>query len=105
MELNLLRLHDAGQFECRRHHVLQVNRRVNFSVGGCARSGDNERHANGVIVKVLLAEEAMMADGEAVIGREENPGVVGQAAPVELIENAADLRVEMRDESIVFAAM
>ena len=51
-----------------------------------------------VIVKILLAEQAMMADGKTMIGREEDPGIVRQAAAIELIEDAADLGIEMRDQ-------
>src|SRR5262245_12830208 len=40
-----------------------------------------------------------------MIGCEEDPSVFSQAALIECIEDTAELRIKMRDQSVVFAAM
>ena len=101
----LLQDANAGQFEAGRHHVLQVNRRVDFSIAGDTGTDGNERHTDAMIVKVLLAEQTVMADGQTMIGGEKNVGVVSQRRFVECVENAADLRVHVRDDRVVFLPM
>ena len=54
-----------------------------------------------MLVHVLLADEAVAADGQAVVGSEDDERVVALARVVERFEDAADLLVEMRDDGVV----
>ena len=56
---------------------------------------DDERHAPGVLVEVLLALQAVAADRDAVVGGVEDVGVVELAHRLELLEHAADLDVDV----------
>ena len=56
---------------------------------------DDERHAPGVLVEVLLALQAVAADRHAVVGGVEDVGVVEFAHRLELLEDAADLDVDV----------
>src|SRR6266849_1188295 len=58
-----------------------------------------------MIVKVLLAQQSVLTDGQALV-RSENDDRVGRlAARFERVKNPANLRVEMRDESVVLLEM
>src|SRR5713101_4777823 len=58
-----------------------------------------------MIVKVLLAQQSVLTDGQALV-RSENDDRVGRlAARFERVKNAANLRVEMRDESVILLEM
>ena len=95
----------AGEIERGGHDVLQVDRGIAFCALGHAGAGDEEGHTHAVVVHVLLSKQAVMAHGEPVVRGEEDPRVVGLSAGIERIEDAADLRVEMRDERVILAAM
>ena len=54
-----------------------------------------------MVVEVLLAEEPVAADRQAVVAGEDDEGLPGLAAGREGIEDAADLGVEVLDRRVV----
>ena len=54
-----------------------------------------------MVVQVLLAEEAVAADGQPVVAAEDDEGVVVAAARPQRVEGAADLGVQEGDGGVV----
>ena len=54
-----------------------------------------------MLVEILLAEQAVAAEGQAMVAREENDRVVEAALGLECRDHAADLRVHALDAGIV----
>ena len=72
------------------------------ALGGFVCRGRNDEGNVGVEFEGgRLVEEAVLADVEAVIGPEDNEGVVAKFEGVEFVEDAADLGVEVADGSEV----
>ena len=95
----------AGEVEEGGHEVLEVDGGIDVGAGWGAGAGDDEGDAEGGFVHVLLAHEAVVADGEAVVAGEEDPGAGFEAGGGESVEDAADLGVQVSDEGEVFAAV
>ena len=74
----MIRLGDAGEFERSRHDILKIDGRVTLLAGGNSRTEHDKRHTHAVIVHVLLAEQTVMAEGQAMISRKEDVGVSAQ---------------------------
>ncbi len=53
----------------------------------------------------LLAEQAVTAEGEAVVGREHDDGVACMARRFQCIEDAADLAVEVSHHPVVLGQL
>src|SRR5580765_1577670 len=58
-----------------------------------------------MLIQVLFAQQSMLADGQTLVGRENNDRVSRLAAGIERSEHAAYLRVQMRDEGIILLEM
>ena len=58
-----------------------------------------------MIVKILLAKEAVAADGQAMVAGEYDERALVLAACLERVQDAADLGVEERDRGIVVGKM
>ena len=58
-----------------------------------------------MFVDALLAQQSVAAQGEAVVSREDHPGVLFQAPLAECAEDAADLRVEVRHQRVVLTQL
>ena len=54
-----------------------------------------------MVVEILFAHEAVLADAEAVIGGIDDDGVVAQAAGVEGLEDASDLHIHVGDHGVI----
>lgn len=94
-----------GESERRGHHVLQVDRLIAAFAHGHLWADHQKGHPHAVVVLILLAEQAVVADGETVVGGEEDPGVVGLAARFQGREDATDLGVHVLDQRVVLAPM
>lgn len=74
----------------RRVEILQRHRAVDpLSRRAEARPGDHERHVGGALPERGLVPVALLAEVEAVVRVEHDDGVVGEAALVERVQNAA----------------
>ena len=58
-----------------------------------------------MVVKVLFAHQPVLTDGQALVRCENNYGVGRLAARFERVEDAANLRVKMRDEGVILLEM
>ena len=58
-----------------------------------------------MIVQVLLAEQAVAADGQAGIAGEDDNRVRFEPRLAQRVQNAADLGIEERDEGVVVREM
>ena len=58
-----------------------------------------------MIVQVLLAQQAVLTDRQALIGSKNDHGVGRFSARVEGGEDAPDLRVQVRDDGVIFLEM
>ena len=56
-----------------------------------------------MVVTVLFAEQTVLPDGESVVGGEDDERIFRQTRSFQGVQHLADLRVEVRDGSIVFA--
>jgi hypothetical protein len=63
--------------------------------------GDDEGDADGLLVRVLLAVEAVASLEVAVVGEEDDGGVVAQSLRVQEAEERADVVVEVLDHGVV----
>ena len=92
---------DAGQVADRRIEVAEVDLGAPALPLGEARPGDDQGHADGVLVHVLLAVQAVAADRQPLVAREDDDRVVRLAGLLQGGQDAADLRVHVRDHGIV----
>ena len=91
----------AAEFAQRGQDVEEVAHRLAALVRGDTRTGDDQRHAHGVLVEVLLADEAVRTAGHAGIRGVDDDRIGGVRRSVDGVEDAADLDVEERDVTIV----
>src|SRR5439155_5539584 len=63
--------------------------------------GEEQGGVHRVVVEILLAEQAVTADGEAVIAAKDDQGILVLAACSERIEDAANLGVEEGDGGVI----
>ena len=94
-----------GEFERGGHDVLKVNRGVDGLAFGDVRPDGDERHADAVVVEVLFAHQAVVPDGEAMVGSKEDVGVPLEGRGIEGVEDATQLGVHVGDDGVVFLAM
>ncbi len=66
-----------------------------------ARTGEDQRRLRAVVVEVLLAEQAVAADGDPLIRRENDDRVVGHAELAERLQQAPDVMVQPGDGCVV----
>ncbi len=104
-ELDVRRDCYAGEIAGSGVHGVLIDHLVDALAGLDAGAGDEQRHTHGALVLVLLAHEAVLADGEAVVCGEDDVGVAGLAGGLESVEDAADLGVHVRDDGVVLAAV
>ena len=86
---------DAGEIAEGGEDVEEVDVALHATAGGDAGAFDDEGHTPGVLVEVLFAHEAMATNRDAVVGGVEDVGVVELAHGFELLEDAADLNVDV----------
>ena len=67
--------------------------------------GDDQRHAHAVLEHALLAQQAVAAQGQAVVGGEDDQRVVRLAGLLQGRENPPDLLVHVRDQAVVFGQL
>ena len=96
---------DTGEFAERRENIEEVGECLDGFALGDAGAADDEGRAHRVFEYALFAEEAMAAEGEAVVGGVDDDGVVGETAGFERGEEAADLGVEVLDHCVVFGEL
>ena len=104
-ELHRFGRFNAGHLAGGGEGALQVDHRVDLSARLNARAAEDIRHADRMIVLVLLAHQSVLSDSQAVVGREDDDGVVGLAASFQGVEDAAEVVVRVRDDRVIFAAM
>ena len=95
LEENIFWVLDLREFKGGGHSVLQIDWRVDFFAGFDTGTGDEEGNADAVDVHVLFADEAVVTHCKAVIGGEDDVGIVGFARFFQCLENTSDLRVHM----------
>ena len=69
--------------------------------GVVCRGRNNQRRFGGLFVVGVFAPPAVIAEMPAVVAPQDDDGVVGRAALVERVEQAADLRVGVGDAGVV----
>ena len=69
--------------------------------GTDAGGADDARHAGAVLVQVLLAHQAVLAHGEAVVGGVDHDGVFRPPGLGEGVEHPPDPRVQVGDHAVV----
>ena len=74
------------------------------AAGGEAGGGEHQRHAGGGLAEAHLEPEAALAEHVAVVGEEDDGGVLGHAGAVEDGEDLADLLVDVADVGEIGAA-
>src|SRR5439155_5396101 len=90
--------HEAGKLHRLRHwqarhlagggeEALHVEKRVVALALRNARSRHEEGHAQRMVVKVLLAQQPVLTDGQALVRGENDDGVRGLAAGLEGLED------------------
>ncbi len=68
---------------------------------GCARGGDDQRDARGLLVIGVLAPHAVVAQVPAVVAPEHDDRVPGETSLVERVEHAAQLGVHVAHGGVV----
>ena len=58
-----------------------------------------------MVVAVLLAHQAVLADGEPMVGGEDHVGVLGVARRLERLQDLADLRVHVGGVGVILGAV
>ena len=96
---------DAGEFAEGGENIEEVGEGLDGFAFGNAGAADDEGCAHRVFEYALFAEEAVAAEGEAVVGGVDDDRVVGEAAGFERGEEAADLGVEVLDHRVVFGEL
>ncbi len=91
----------AGKVAERREDVQQIGVAVARLAPRHAGAGEDQRHPHRVLVEVLLAHQAVLADRQAVVAGHDDDGVVGEAALLQHVEQAAGLRVQVGDHRVV----
>ena len=84
---------------------MNIDQRIDGFPRWHAGAGDDEGDADRMVVQTLLAEEAVLADSQAIVGGEYDDGVVFLAGLFQGVEHAADLVVKVADNGCVFAEM
>ena len=62
---------------------------------------DQQRLVQGLFIHPLLVVEAVLTEGEALVGGVDDDGVVGEAALVQVVEDAADVVIHVFDKPVV----
>src|SRR5207248_2493302 len=96
-----LRSGQAGQVANGGEQISQVALRGASLAGRNAGAGDDERHVDRVLIHILLADEPMAANRQAMVSREDDNRVVALAALSQRAENAANLLVHVRDDGVI----
>ncbi len=55
-----------------------------------------------MVVHTLLAQQAVHSHGQSVVGGEENVGIIHESFGFQVVQDFADLRVEVTDDGVVF---
>ena len=85
----------------RREQIHQVHQRVASPLLD-AGAGKDQRHVHAAeLVEVLLAEQAVLAERQAVVAGEDDDGVVELAEFPKQLENASDVVVQAGDAGVV----
>ena len=92
---------DAAELAEGGQDVEEIAHRVAALIGGDTRAGDDQRHAHGMLVEVLLTDEAMRTAGHAGIRGEDDDRIGGVGRSIDGVEDAADLDVEEGDVTII----
>ena len=73
---------------------------------GCARVMDEQRDVDDLLVEVhpVLGPEIVLAEQEAVVGGDDQGGVLPQVVLVEIVEQLAQQEVAQRDHRVVVGA-
>ena len=103
--LHRLRHRQPEQIAQRRVDVDEINERVAPLPCRDARSGHQQRHVDAVLVEALLAHQPVAAKRQAVVACEYNNRVVKLPGLSQRGQHAADLRVEMRNHTIIGGQM
>ena len=99
--LGILRRRDAAELTQRGHDVEEVAHRITALVGGDARASDDQRHAHGVLVEVLLTDETVRTASHTRVGGVDDDGIGGEGRRIHGIEHAADLDVQKAHVTII----
>ena len=91
----------AGRPEKGRKEVHQRRRSFAPGSGGESRAPDQERNPGRGVVHPAFAEAVAVSEVFAVVGGENDQGVVKFAVRLQLRENAADLEIDEGDRRIV----
>ena len=65
------------------------------------RKANQERLVQGFFIHPLLVVEAVLTEGEALVRGVDDDGVVGEAALVQVVEDAADVVIHVFDKPVV----
>ena len=102
LALQVRRRLDAAQLGERREQVDVRDRAIWRRRPSLPRRGDDQqRHAGTLLEQAHLLPQAVLAHVIAVVAGEDDDRVVGQAEPVERVDDAADLRVHEADAGVV----
>ena len=102
--VNALLRHELGEIAYRRIEVDEFAQRVTDAAPGDIRPGDDQGYAQAGFIRGALGVQPVVAEHLAVVGREDDIGVVELAALFERVENLADLVVNEFDGGAVLAA-
>ena len=86
---------DAGQFEDRRGDVDVADELARFGAGRDVRAADQEGQVGGGLIgEELAADQAVLAEEEAVVGGEDDVGVAQPAQRAERVDHLFDAVVD-----------
>ena len=85
--------------------IKDIGKGVCLAILRDARAGYDQWSPHAMFIEVLLAEQAVGAQGKAVIGRVDNDSIFALATGFDGGEYAADLTVELGYQSIVLAKL
>ena len=102
--VNVLLRRELGKIAYRGIEVDEFAQRVTDAAPGDIRPGDDQRDAQAGLVRGALGVHPVIAEQLAVVGGEDDIGVVELAAFFERVEDLADLIVDEFDGSAVLAA-
>ena len=81
--------------------VQQVAHRIRLFSRGNPRSGHQQRHANAVVVQILLPHQAMPTHCQAVVSREDDDGVLRLPGFVQRLQDPPNLGIQMGNHRVV----
>ncbi len=94
----------AGEVDEGRQQVHQRHVRGDAAGAEQARRVQDERHARGALEEVHLVPQAPLAQHVAMVGGDDDDGVVGQAGRRERFQQLAELAVDIADHGVVAVA-